>query len=170
VCNEGSNCTRHYQTPPYTCKEPTPQHPNAEEFRNLLTSGLRDYPQTPSAHVSTPSFFNAHLQDMRVGRLPRLPSSSAYRGVRYPLWFRVCEPAGKSRCCLGDVIVCLGYILLIIARLHDAGHSGWWWPLALFTSLLGLIAVAAVSGTRGANTFGEEPSGKLTDLLVPFKR
>ena len=62
------------------------------------------------------------------------------------------------------------YILLIIARLHDAEHSGWWWPLVLFTSLLRLIAVGAVEGTKGPNKYGEQPSGKLIDLLAFVRR
>jgi uncharacterized membrane protein YhaH (DUF805 family) len=57
-------------------------------------------------------------------------------------------------------------ILLIVARLHDADYSGWWWPLVCFTSLLGMIAVAAVSGTKGPNKYGEQPAGKLHDLVT----
>jgi uncharacterized membrane protein YhaH (DUF805 family) len=57
-------------------------------------------------------------------------------------------------------------IALIIARLHDAGYSGWWWPLVLVTSLLGLIAIAAVSGAKDENEFGVPPSGRLGDLLT----
>jgi uncharacterized membrane protein YhaH (DUF805 family) len=67
------------------------------------------------------------------------------------------------------VIVGVWLVILIIARLHDAGYSGWWWPLIAFTSLLGLIAVAAVGATEGINKYGAPPSGAVRDLLIFWK-
>lgn len=60
--------------------------------------------------------------------------------------------------------------ILYIARLHDAGYSGWWSPLAVFTSLLGLIAVAATGGEKIANKYGDVPTGSLKDLRSIWKR
>ena len=50
-------------------------------------------------------------------------------------------------------------IILYVGRLHDAGYNGWWWLLVMFTSLLGMLALAAVSGDKEPNQYGEVPSG-----------
>ncbi len=59
--------------------------------------------------------------------------------------------------------VCGGIVLLIklmcaIARLHDCGASGWWViPLFPFT-IFSVLLLMMLSGTKGANRFGEQPS------------
>ena len=56
-------------------------------------------------------------------------------------------------------------VLIYIGRLHDVGYSGWWSLLAFFTSLLGMIALAAFPGNKGANKYGEVPPSEISHLL-----
>ena len=65
-------------------------------------------------------------------------------------------------------VVCLNFpwmVILYIGRLHDAGYSGWWWPLVMFTSILGLIALAASPSQKRENKYGDVPLGSLSELI-----
>ena len=65
-------------------------------------------------------------------------------------------------------VVCLNspwMVILYIGRLHDAGYSGWWWPLVMFTSILGLIALAASPSQKRENKYGDVPLGSLSELI-----
>ncbi len=54
---------------------------------------------------------------------------------------------------LGVFLPTLG---LVIRRLHDADHSGWWWLIGLvpLVGVIVLIVFWATPGTQGDNRFG----------------
>ncbi len=54
---------------------------------------------------------------------------------------------------LGVFLPTLG---LVIRRLHDADHSGWWWFIGLvpLVGIIVLIVFWATPGTQGDNRFG----------------
>ena len=60
---------------------------------------------------------------------------------------------------------CAWMILIYIGRLHDTGYSGWWSLLVMFTSLLGIIVLAAYPGTKGPNKYGDVPPSNVSHLL-----
>ncbi len=59
-----------------------------------------------------------------------------------------------------SIIWALGVFLptlgLVIRRLHDADHSGWWWLIGLvpLVGVIVLIVFWATPGTQGDNRFG----------------
>lgn len=61
------------------------------------------------------------------------------------------------------VVALLGFILpglaVTVRRLHDTNNSGWWYLLALFPYVGGLILFGwcCVKGTYGVNRFGPDP-------------
>jgi uncharacterized membrane protein YhaH (DUF805 family) len=64
--------------------------------------------------------------------------------------------------------VCVNFVWMLLVytgRLHDVGYSGWWSILVMFTSLLGLIALAAWPGSKDANNYGEVPPASISHLL-----
>ena len=103
-------------------------------------------PHGARSHTSNPHFRDVDLQHMHVGRLSALPFIVGMCAT-YAIFFAAVF--GNLPSALFGIIwilVVASIMLLIIARLHDAEYNGWWWPLVMFTSLLGLIAVSAVSG------------------------
>ena len=50
---------------------------------------------------------------------------------------------------------------VLVRRLHDINHSGWWW-LLVFIPIIGwiiLIVFLASPGTPGPNRYGPSPYG-----------
>lgn len=52
-------------------------------------------------------------------------------------------------------------ISVAVRRLHDTDRSGWWWWIALIpvVGIILLIVWLATQGTRGPNSYGEDPLG-----------
>lgn len=46
-----------------------------------------------------------------------------------------------------------------VRRLHDTGHTGWWWLIALIPLIgtIWIIVLFATSGDQGANPYGPDP-------------
>jgi uncharacterized membrane protein YhaH (DUF805 family) len=64
------------------------------------------------------------------------------------------------------VYINFAWMLVVYAgRLHDVGHSGWWALLVMFTSVLGMIALAAWPGSKQTNKYGEVPPRAISHLL-----
>ena len=58
-----------------------------------------------------------------------------------------------------SLAVLLPSISVAVRRLHDTNRSGWWWWLILIplVGIIVLIVFWATEGTRGTNTYGEDP-------------
>ncbi|MEO7054194.1 MAG: DUF805 domain-containing protein [Rhizomicrobium sp.] len=70
-------------------------------------------------------------------------------------------PLGISNLLLGIsfVVNFLPAVSVLIRRLHDTDHSGWWYWIA-FVPLIGAIMLLiwfCTRGTSGANRFGPDP-------------
>jgi len=58
-----------------------------------------------------------------------------------------------------SLVVLLPSLAVAVRRLHDTNRTGWWWWLLLIP-LIGFIVLVvwwATEGTRGPNTYGEDP-------------
>ncbi|PID36283.1 MAG: DUF805 domain-containing protein [Rhodobacterales bacterium] len=58
----------------------------------------------------------------------------------------------------------LPMLAVVIRRLHDTDHTGWW-LLISFVPIIGgivLLVFYVTDGTRGANRFGPDPKGRGT--------
>ena len=50
---------------------------------------------------------------------------------------------------------------VMVRRLHDADHSGWWWWINLVCfGWIVLLVFWVTEGTRGPNRFGPDPKGE----------
>ena len=60
-------------------------------------------------------------------------------------------------------------IMMIIRRLHDTDHSGWWWFILIIplANIYGLYLLYIKKGTEGLNRFGANPivNGKGEDVV-----
>lgn len=79
-------------------------------------------------------------------------------------------PLGASSALLGLVLVgnFLPYVSVMVRRLHDTDHSGWWYWFA-FVPVIGVVMLIIWFCTRGAageNRFGSDPM-RSQELIPP---
>ena len=76
-------------------------------------------------------------------------------GVVFAFAFTGHLGAGQSLSSLVSVVLLLPGLAVLIRRLHDTDHSGWWWLIS-FTGigLLVLLYWVCLEGTKGPNRFG----------------
>jgi uncharacterized membrane protein YhaH (DUF805 family) len=58
------------------------------------------------------------------------------------------------------LIIILPSIAVAVRRLHDTGHSGWWYWISLVPLVGGIVLlVFLLTGSQGANQYGTGPDG-----------
>lgn len=60
-----------------------------------------------------------------------------------------------------NLAIILPGISVLVRRLHDTNHSGWWYWIILvpFAGVLILLYFLIIKGTDGPNDFGDDPAG-----------
>ncbi len=116
-------------------------------FSEAISSGFKNY-AVFSGRATRPAFWWFYLFTLIVGiAISVIEGAMGSSGIMGGLgiisfiWF------------LGVFLPTLG---LVIRRLHDADHSGWWWFIGLvpLVGVIVLIVFWATPGTQGDNRFG----------------
>ncbi len=114
-------------------------------FSQAISSGFKNYAFF-SGRATRPAFWWFYLFTIIVGIAISVIESAIGSpaiggfGIISIIWF------------LGVFLPTLG---LVIRRLHDADHSGWWWLIGLVPfGIIVLIVFWATPGTQGDNKFG----------------
>ncbi len=116
-------------------------------FGQAISSGFKNY-AVFSGRATRSAFWWFYLFTIIVGiAISVIESAMGSSGIAGGLgiisfiWF------------LGVFLPTLG---LVIRRLHDADHSGWWWFIGLvpLVGIIVLIVFWATPGTQGDNRFG----------------